>query len=260
MSQSGMSPVRSFTAVVPMRVALPPELALLLAPVLMAEPSAVDAYMGHAEGVVLDDEGRVVAFVVRLATKLADRGARTLVPATAMALMEGPMLHLSWTEEKLRAQPRLDHDLRAQAPADRDPPPDSQRMLADSGAAPPGPGASGTEAAVEGVEGGLLGAALGAVAGMVLGGPIAAASMAVFFAVGGSLGGLIAGAAEETEPVVTEGNLPPSHAKEPDALGVALGHLEEKLRLDADPELAGLVRTTRITPATMVEPAAQVAA
>jgi hypothetical protein len=261
MSQSGIPPVRCFTAVVPRRSLLPPDLAVLLAPVRAQEPSAHDPYAGRAEGVLLDDDGRVVAFILRLAMKLDARGGRTLVPVTAVTLTEGPILGLAWTEEYLSAQPRLDHDLQPQAAVDGGSAVETLGLPATSGVAPPGPGASGTETAKEGVEGGILGAAVGVVAGLALGGPIAAASLAVFFAVGGSVGGLISGAAHETEPRVNELRFAPLETDDHGPLGMSLLRLEERLRQDPNLELDGFVRTTRITPvAATHEPSSQAAA
>jgi hypothetical protein len=248
MSQRDPAPVRSFTAVVPLRHDLPPELALMLAPIRTDEPSAPDRYAGRAEGVLLDHEGRVVAFIVRLATKLNGNVERTLVPTTIATLEEGPTLHLAWTNGQLRAHPRLDEDLKRPDPVHEEAP----------GEAPPGGGVSGSETAKEGVEGGLLGAALGALAGLVLGGPIAAASMAVFFATGGSVLGMVAGASEEkTPPEATTTTVNPVRAHDA-ALAAALELLEARLR--RDPELEGVVITTRIVPPVTGEPAEQAAA
>ena len=259
MSESGLPPTQHFTAVMPIRLLLPPDLAVLLAPVRSDVPGAPDADAGRAEGVLLDDGGRVVAFILRLASRLDERSARTLVPATAMSLRDGPVLGLAWTEEHLCARPRLDQDLQPKDPVE------SQRLAAPPGLAAPGPGASGGEAAKEGVEGGVLGAALGAVAGLVLGGPIAAVSLAAFFAVGGGIGGLISGAADEKAPEPapdeTEMKLSPLQTWNHGALAVALQRLEARLRLSTDPELAELVRITEIMPVTtVVEPPGQAAA
>jgi hypothetical protein len=84
--------MRTFTAVLPTQLLLPMDLALLLAPVRVAEPSAPDTYVGRADGVLLDDEGRVVAFIVRLTKAIDARGARTLVPVTALHMTPGPKL------------------------------------------------------------------------------------------------------------------------------------------------------------------------
>jgi len=242
MSQPESTSARVFTAVVPLRHQLPPELALLLAPVRTADRSAPDEYNARTEGVLLDDGGRVLAFIVRLAGALDDRRARTLVPVTVAALVEGPALHLLWTEEQLRAHPRLDEDL-------------DRAAHEAPGEAPPTGGASGVETAKEGVEGGLLGAALGAIAGLALGGPIAAASLAVFFATGGSVLGMIAGASEET----AEATVLSTDRTHDQALLVALERLEARLRLDAG--LERLLSTTRMTlPMATAAPAAQAAA
>jgi hypothetical protein len=239
--------MRTFTAVVPTQELLPHELAIMLAPVRVAEPSAPDVYVGRADGVLLDEEGRVVAFILRLARSLDAHGARTLVPATALRMTEGPKLHLAWTEAHLRAQPRLDEDLQPHSRADEGAPVESQSVPARPGMAPPGSGVNGVEAAAEGIEGGLLGAALGALAGLALGGPIGAASLAVFFAAGGSLAGVISGAAHETAPPVSELGFAHLAAEDHGALGMALSRLESWLR---DPALvaSGCVSAMRLTP------------
>jgi hypothetical protein len=71
--------MQTFTAVLPTRRLLPHDLALLLAPVRAEAPSAPDAYVGRADGVLLDDGGHVVAFIVRLARELDAKSPRTLV-------------------------------------------------------------------------------------------------------------------------------------------------------------------------------------
>jgi hypothetical protein len=261
MTQSGPPPVRSFTALVPVRAAIPSDLAILLAPVAALEPSEPFAHAGRAEGVLLDDDGRVVAFIVHLAPKLDDRGGRTLVPVTDVTLTEGPVLRLVWTEEHLGAQPRLDPELRPQHAVDDDPAEESLGVPATSGVVPPGDGTSGAEVAKEGVEGSLLGATVGAIAGLALGGPIAAASMAVFFAVGGGVGGIISGAAHETKPRVTPLPFAPLPTDDHGPLGMSLLRLEERLRSEPDLEREGFVTTTKILPVNAaVEPSRQAAA
>src|SRR4051812_6506528 len=88
-ARTGASTMHTFTAVVPTQALLPAELALLLAPVRVNEPSDPDEYVGRTDGVLLDRDGRVVAFILQLTRKLGARGARTLVPVTAMTLTEG---------------------------------------------------------------------------------------------------------------------------------------------------------------------------
>jgi hypothetical protein len=248
MIQTGGSTMQTFTAVLPTLRLLPHDLALLLAPVAVEESRAPDEYVGRADGVILDDDKHVVAFVVRLAREHDARGPRTLVPATAVTVMQGPVLRISWTEAHLRAQPRL--DLPPDDRTDGAPPPSSRRVPVGPGLAPPGPGSSGAEAAKEGLEGGAMGAALGALAGLALGGPIAAASLAVFFAVGGILGGVVAGAAEETKPPAPE--LPPVDTEGYGPSGAWLGGLEQRLQ-DPGLEAEGFVTTMRFTPETMTE-------
>jgi hypothetical protein len=242
----------TFTAVVPTRGLLPHDLAILLAPVRAAEPSAPDEYVGRADGVLLDFGGRVVAFVVRLAKKLDAHGARTLVPVTALTLEEGPMLHLSWTEDQLRAQPRLDQGLQPHNQVDGGPPVESQWMPALPNVVPPGSGVNGTEAAKESLEGGFVGAAIGALAGLAIGGPVLAASLAVFFAAGGSLAGLLSGASQETAAEAGEMKFAPLETDDRGALGLRLQRLEERLG-DPGLEAAGLVNATRLTLATTTE-------
>jgi hypothetical protein len=260
MSQSGAPPTRTFTAVVPTQPQLPPALAVLLAPVCAAEPSAPDEYVGRADGVLLDDEGRVAAFIVRLARKLDAHGARTLVPATAMTLTIGPMLHVAWTEDQLCAQPRLDQELQPHNRVDEGPPVESQWMPARPAVIPPGSGVNAKEAVMEGVEGGLLGAALGALAGLAIGGPIAAASLAAFFAAGGSLAGILSGASQETAAEASEMRFAHLDPEDRGALGLSLRRLEERLRRDPDLEAAGYVTMTSLTPMTTEAPPAQQAA
>ena len=187
--------MHTFTAMVPAQPLLPSDLALLLAPVRATEPSAPDKYVGRTDGVLLDEDGRVVAFILRLTGRL---GARTLVPATAMSLTAGSALRLAWTEDQLRAQPRLDQRLRLHTWIDGGPPVESQWLPARAGVVPPGSGVNGTEAAKEGLAGGLFGAVIGGVTGLAIGGPIAGASLAVLFGGGGGLAGILSGASEET--------------------------------------------------------------
>jgi hypothetical protein len=244
--------MQTFTAIVPTQPQLPPDLAILLAPVRSDEPSAPDAHVARADGVLLDEEGRVVAFILRLAKTLDPHGGRTLVPATALRLTEGPKLHLAWTEDQLRAQPRLDGDLQPHNHVDGGPPVESQWMPARPAVIPPGSGGNGVAAATEGVEGGLIGAAIGALAGLAIGGPIGAASLAVFFAAGGSLAGILSGASQDTAPEASEMHFAHLPAGDDGALGVALGKLEAWLR---EPRLVGqgFVSAMRLMPMTTTE-------
>jgi hypothetical protein len=239
--------MRTFTAVIPAQPTLPPDLELLLAPVCANEPSAPDEYVGRTDGVLLDEQGCVVAFIVRLSKKLDSACQRTLVPSTAVTVTGGSLLHLSWTEDQLLAQPRLDEDLQPHNRVDGGPPVESQWMPARPNVVPPGPGANRKEAVKEGIEGGLLGATIGAIAGMAIGGPIGAASLAVFFAAGGSLAGVLSGASHDTAVEASEmklDNLAPKHRPQPE-----IQRLEERLR---DPVLAaaGIVTAMRISPLT----------
>jgi hypothetical protein len=245
--------MQAFTAVLPVRRLLPHDLALLLAPVRAEDPSAPDAYVGRADGVLLDDERNLVAFIVRLARNLDARGARTLVPASAVTVMVGPILRLSWTEDQLRAEPRLDADLQPHNRIDGGPPVESRWMPARPGVIPPGPGVNGAEAVKEGFGGAVVGATVGALAGLALGGPIAAASLAVFFAVGGSLAGVLSGASQETAPEASEMSFPPMDGGRRDA---RLCALEQRLR-DPGLETGGLVTMTPLMPMTTTEPQAE---
>lgn len=244
--------MRTFTAVTPAQPVLPPDLALLLAPVCANEPSAQDEYVGRADGVLLDELGRVVAFIVRLAKKLDARSPRTLVPLTAVTVTSGSVLRLSWTEDQLRAQPWLDEDLQPHNQVDGGPPVESQWMPARPNVVPPAGGANASEAAKEGLGGGLIGAAFGALAGLAIGGPIGAASLAAFCAAGGSLAGILSGATHETAVEASEmklDNLAPDTSTAPSA---SLQRLEERL---CDPALsaAGFVNACRLTPMTTTE-------
>jgi hypothetical protein len=183
---------------------LPTELALLKAPVTTAEPSAPGEYVGKTEGVVLNEDGSIVAFIVRLSERLVPQGwALTLIP-TAAVKIQGPTLHIAWTEDQLLAQPRLDENFRAHNRVDGGAPVESQWMPARANVVPPGSGMNTELAAKEGIAGGAIGAAVGAVAGMIAGGPVAAAALGVFFAAGGSLAGLISGASQETAAEASE--------------------------------------------------------
>lgn len=244
--------MRTFTAVTPCQPILPPDLALLLAPVRASEPSAPDEYVGRTEGVVLDDAGNIVAFIVRLSPLLVARTARTLVPVTAVTVIGNSGLRLAWTEDQLLAQPRLDEDFQVHNRIDGGPPVESQWMPARPNVVPPGSGLNRAEAAKEGLAGGVIGAAVGAVAGLALGGPLGAAALAAFCAAGGGLAGVLSGGTHETAIEASEmklDNIAPVRGGEGSH---ALQQLEERLR---DPALAaaGFVCGTHFAPMTTTE-------
>jgi hypothetical protein len=198
---------------------------------------------------VLGEDGRIVAFVVRLAKTIASDGARTLVPRTALRLEPGPIFHLAWTEDQLRAQPRLDADFQPHNRVDGGAPVESQWMPARPTVVPPGQGMNATEAAIEGASGGISGAALGAAAGFAIGGPVGAASLAVFFAAGGSLAGILSGASHETAAEAGELKLDTVSPEQEISRHGPLLELERRL---ADPAIgaSGLVTMTRFAPLT----------
>jgi hypothetical protein len=241
--------MRTFTAVIPMLSTLPAELALLLAPIRAAAPSHPDEYVGRSEGVLLDERGRVIAFLVRLSPKVAPGSPRTLAAASAVSVTDDSVLHLAWTENQLLAQPRLDDDLQPHNRVDGGPPVESQWMPARPNVVPPGGDVNVKETVKEGLEGGAIGAVFGAVAGMAIGGPIGALALGGFCAAGGGLAGIISGASQETAAEAAEmkfDELPPEdEAKR----SPALQKLEERLR---DPALAanGLVQAIRFSPMT----------
>lgn len=241
--------MKKFTVVLPSQPSLPPELSLLNAPVCAAEPSAPCEHVGRTEGALLDENGRVVAFILRLATKLAPAGARALIPRTALRVEAGPIIHLRWTEDQVRAQPRLDENFQPHNRVDGGPPVESQWMPARPNAIPPAEGPNGTEAVKEGVEGGLIGAAIGAVAGFAVGGPLLAASLAAFFAAGGGLAGILSGVAQGTAADTSEMKFDPAGTEDDPSLVVPLTSLEHRL-LDTTLTTAGVVTMTRIVPQT----------
>jgi len=241
--------MRTFTAVTPMRTTLSSDLALLLAPVRANEPSAPEEYVGHAEGVLLDERGRLIAFILRLSPRLVAGRPRTLVAASAITVSDDMVLHLSWTEEQILAQPRLDADLQPHNRVDGGRPVESQWMPARPNVVPPSDSVNGKEALKEGLEGGAIGAVLGGVAGLVMGGPIGAVALAGFCAAGGSLAGIIAGATHETAIEASEmkfDNIAPENGG---ASRTALRLLEERLR-DPALEASELVHISRFTPIT----------
>lgn len=241
--------MKTLTVVLPNQPVLPPELTLLVTPVCAAEPSAPGEHVGRTEGLMLDDEGRVTAFILRLATKIAQGGARTLVPRSALRLEPGPIFHLSWTEDQLRAQPRLDENLQPHNRVDGGPPVESQWMPARPNIVPPAEGVNTKEAVKEGVEGGLIGAAIGAVAGFAVGGPIGAASLAAFFAAGGGLAGILSGASQGTAADASEMRFAPAGKDDHPSIAAPLAALEERLT-DTLLTTGGVVTMTRVVPQT----------
>lgn len=250
--------MRTFTAVTRHENAtMPPGLEPLEAPVTTEEPSAPGEHVGQAEGVLLDGQGSIVAFVVRLSKHLApEELSRTLVPAAAIELRAGT-LHVSWTEGQLLAQPRLDAGFQAHDRANGGAPVRSQWMPARPNLTPPGTGVNVHEAAKEGAAGGAMGAVIGAAAGMAVAGPIGAAALAVFFAAGGSLAGLISGGSQESAAEASELRFDAAEELEgrPKAKKAKLAALAERLRDPATVEAAGLY-AVRFVPATRTERAA----
>ena len=249
MSQPEVSSKQTFTAVTPMQRLLPTDLALLLAPVRASEPSAPDEYVGRADGVVLDEGMRVVAFIVRLVKQLDPGGGRTLVPVTRHDAAPGAHAARRVDRGSAPRAARLDADLAAHNVTDGGPPIQSQWMPARPNVVPPGSGSNGTEAAKEGVQGSLIGAALGALAGLAIGGPIAAASLAMFFAAGESLAGVISGASQETAPQASELDFAPLAADDRGALGV-LARSVGGGPAQSEPLASGLVDSMRFRPMT----------
>jgi len=198
--------MRTFTLVTRSNLEpLPQSLALLDAPVRTKEPSAPDEYVGRTGGVLLDEDGSVVAFLVQLTRDLAAKKYPwTLVPTSAIAVTRDSTIHVDWTEDQLLAQPRFDANFDAHALVDGEAPVESQWMPARPNVVPPGTGVSGAAAVNEGAAGGAIGAVIGAVAGFALGGPLAAAALGTFFAAGGSLAGLISGGSRETAAEASE--------------------------------------------------------
>jgi hypothetical protein len=241
--------MKKFTVVLPNQTSMPPELSLLSAPVCAAEPSVPCEHVGRTEGALLDENGHVVAFILRLATKLAPVGARTLIPRSALRIEAGPILHLSWTEDQVRAQPRLDENFQPHNRVDGGPPVESQWLPARPNVVPPAEGPNGQEAVKEGVEGGIIGAAIGAVAGFAVGGPLLAASLAAFFAAGGGLAGILSGVAQGTAADASELKFDPAGKEDDPSLAVPLTSLEQRL-LDTTLTTSGVVTMTRIVPQT----------
>ncbi len=227
----------TWTAVTPAASTLPASVALLVAPIRFASETtnSIEGSAGHAEGVVLDADGRVAGFFVRISPTLVAASPRTLVPATAFTVAGSSALVLAWPQEKLLAQRRLDEDL--------------QHYQAAAPAAP-GEGKVSVDTTVkEGLEGSAVGAVVGGILGGLAGGPLLGFALAAFFATGGGLVGFISGGAQETHA--------PAASTKPDGLSVTpeddtFSQLQRRL---ADPELAalGLVDVTRFSPLPAVK-------
>lgn len=238
----------TFTAVIPVRSILPQELSLLLSPIRAREPTEPEGYVAQSEGALLDEDDRVVAFIVRLARRFVPTCPRTLVDATAVTVTDDSVLRISWTEAQLLAQPRLDDALHLQDALPGTEPLALSSMAAHEGTAAVDDGASTKETVKEGAEGVALGAVVGALAGFAAGGPIGL-SLAAFFALGGGLVGVISGA---TQPTAAERNARDLQAIDPPqdrASADAIRRLGERLQ---DPALlAGdLVRFLRFSSAS----------
>jgi hypothetical protein len=226
---------------------------LLVAPVRLASPASpgVDDHVGRAEGVILDDTGHLVAFVLRLSPKLVPGGsARTLVLASAMTIIDESTLVLAWPQDQLLAQRRLDEDLQPQGVnAVAAPLVVPSPSLAATGPAPGEGRVDVNETIKEGAEGSAIGAVVGGILGGIAGGPLLGFALAAFFGVGGGLAGFIAGGGQEThaEPKGETPRPPPSTRG-----NAALARLEERLR---DPMLTtdGLVHMIRFSPMTSAE-------
>src|ERR1043166_8462857 len=88
---------------------LPPELALLTAPVLASQPGSTGEFLGQTEGVLVDADRDPVAFLVRLPERLVGQSlARTFVRTPRVAVDEPSTLRPHWSRELLLPQPRLD--------------------------------------------------------------------------------------------------------------------------------------------------------
>ncbi len=237
--------MRTWTAVTPSTMALPQDLGLLLAPVRLADAAGTkEDPVGRAEGVLLDDEGNLVAFVVRLSWKLAAGNPRTLVPASAMNLTDDSGLLLSWSQDKLLAQPRLDKDLQRQDPTEASAPAVASPAVPVAEASPGEGRVHVSETIKEGAEGSAIGAVVGGILGGLAGGPILGFALAAFFATGGGLIGFISGGGQETGDAPEDAK--PQHLAAV-AVRPAFQRLEERLR---DPMLStdGIVHTTRFSP------------
>jgi hypothetical protein len=241
--------MRTLTVVTPATPTLPSDLALLLAPIHFAgAESYSEGYAGHAEGVILDEEGMAVAFVVRLSPKLAIGSPRTLVSASAMTVTDDSVLFLAWPEHQLLSQPRLDEDLQRLPRAAED-------ALVES-STPDIPLSTGGDVdpkatLKEGLEGTAIGAAFGALAGLATLTPIGVLALAAFFATGGGVLGVIAGASHDEPRKTARDDIGTEHHNP------ALRPLEERLR-DPTRGIRGLVHTTRFSlPAPFAAPVEQ---
>jgi hypothetical protein len=244
--------MRTLTAVVPATPSLPPELGLLLAPMRIAKPADPDAYVGRAEGVVLDERGRVLAFIVRLSPELVAGSPRTLVSAAAVTVTADAVLHVAWTKDQIRAQPRLDEDLQPHNVANGGLPLQSRWMPARANGVPPAEGMNRREALEEGIEGGAIGAVAGACVGLAIGGPIGAAALAGLFAGGGAIAGIVSGITQESAAEASELRFDlPAHREGEDATAMRL--LEERLRDPHVTMMSGLLHATRFCPMTTTD-------
>jgi hypothetical protein len=226
--------MQTLTAVTPATPTLPPELGLLLAPIRFAGAASVaEVYAGHAQGVILDDEGMAIAFVVRLSPKLAPGSPLALVSASAMTVTDDSMLLLEWPQDRLLAQPRLDDDLKGSAAVEGSLPRDI----------PPSTGGDmdAKTTLEEGAQGTAIGAAFGALVGLATFTPIGVLALAAFFATGGGLLGIISGASQDSPMKTGRDDDGPEHHNP------SLRALERELRNPALSTL-GFVNTTRFSP------------
>ena len=213
---------------------------LLVAPVRIAgEPRTIEGSAGHAEGVVLNAEGIVAGFFIRISPTLVAASPRTLVPASAFTVAGTTSLVLAWPLEKLLAQRRLDDDL--------------QHYQAGPAPAPGEGRVSVNETLKEGMEGSAVGAVVGGLLGGIVGGPLLGLALAAFFATGGGLVAFISGGGQETRER--------TESTEPDGLSVdhedgTFARLQRCLR---DPQLLirGLVHVTQFSPMPAVLATAQ---
>ena len=219
---------------------LPAELALLEAPVSTEEPSAPGEYVGRGAGVMLDEQGDLVAFIVRLEPKLAGtKPPWTLLPTAATVITDQGVLAASWTEDQLMAQPRMDARFQPHEMPTGGLPVESQWMPARPNPVPPGPDVNKSEAAIEGAAGGAIGAAIGAAAGLIAAGPIGALGLGVFFAAGGSLAGLLSGGSQETAVQAAELEMDTVRSEAPKSTGEDNATRERITRLVAAIRSAG---------------------
>lgn len=236
--------MRTFTAVIPARSKLPPDLSLLLAPVHARAPSDPAAEVGRAEGLVLDEAGQVVAFIVRLSTRLVSTGPRTLLAASVVSIGDDGVLHPSWTEAELLSQPRLDDALHG-VPAAGTAPIEIRSMNESIDVSSP-PYPEATQDTLTGGAGGIaVGAALGAAFGIGAGAPVAL-GLATFFALGGGLVGALGGVMAPTATEEHDRMVDPRELAQTEASNAALRALEDRLR-DPSLETADLVHLLRFS-------------